>query len=133
MRNTIGVPVQADGKQLALFIRQDPEKQFGELRIFFAMILIFTSIISILLVLISGRYIVKPVVKLTNATKKIRKGNYDVAFEVRRKDEIGQLADSFTKMASELKNLKLPVKNLSPMFLMNYNLRSHPCKALRDF
>lgn len=103
VRNTIGVPVQADGKQLALFIRQDPEKQFGELRIFFAMILIFTSIISILLVLISGRYIVKPVVKLTNATKKIRKGNYDVAFEVRRKDEIGQLADSFTKMASELK------------------------------
>ncbi|MBC8862876.1 sensor histidine kinase, partial [Escherichia coli] len=68
VRNTIGVPVQADGKQLALFIRQDPEKQFGELRIFFAMILIFTSIISILLVLISGRYIVKPVVKLTNAT-----------------------------------------------------------------
>ncbi|MCH3069815.1 HAMP domain-containing protein, partial [Listeria monocytogenes] len=41
-------------------------------------------------------------VKLTNATKKIRKGNYDVAFEVRRMDEIGQLADSFTKMASEL-------------------------------
>lgn len=102
VRNTIGVPVQADGKQLALFIRQDPEQQFGELRIFFAMILIFTSIISILFVLISGRYIVNPVVKLTNATKKIRKGNYDVSLEVRRKDEIGQLADSFAKMASEL-------------------------------
>ncbi|EAE6209402.1 HAMP domain-containing histidine kinase [Listeria innocua] len=102
VRNTIGVPVKADGEQLALFIRQDPEQQFGELRIFFAMILVFTSIISILFVLISGRYIVKPVVKLTNATKKIRRGNYDVALEVRRKDEIGQLADSFAKMASEL-------------------------------
>lgn len=102
VRNTIGVPVKADGEQLALFIRQDPEQQFGELRIFFAMILVFTSIISILFVLISGRYIVKPVVKLTNATKKIRRGNYDVGLEVRRKDEIGQLADSFAKMASEL-------------------------------
>ncbi|MBC1409091.1 sensor histidine kinase [Listeria innocua] len=102
VRNTIGVPVKVDGEQLALFIRQDPEQQFGELRIFFAMILIFTSIISILFVLISGRYIVKPVVKLTLATKKIRRGNYDVALEVRRKDEIGQLADSFAKMASEL-------------------------------
>ncbi|EFR92795.1 HAMP domain-containing histidine kinase [Listeria innocua] len=102
VRNTIGVPVKADGEQLALFIRQDPEQQFGELRIFFAMILIFTSIISTLFVLISGRYIVKPVVKLTNATKKIRRGNYDVGLEVRRKDEIGQLADSFAKMASEL-------------------------------
>lgn len=102
VRNTIGVPVKADGEQLALFIRQDPEQQFVELRIFFAMILVFTSIISILFVLISGRYIVKPVVKLTNATKKIRRGNYDVALEVRRKDEIGQLADSFAKMASEL-------------------------------
>ncbi|MBC1904182.1 HAMP domain-containing histidine kinase [Listeria innocua] len=102
VRNTIGVPVKVDGEQLALFIRQDPEQQFGELRIFFAMILVFTSIISILFVLISGRYIVKPVVKLTNATKKIRRGNYDVALEVRRKDEIGQLADSFAKMASEL-------------------------------
>ncbi|EAF5658717.1 sensor histidine kinase [Listeria innocua] len=102
VRNTIGVPVKADGEQLALFIRQDPEQQFGELRIFFAMILIFTSIISTLFVLISGRYIVKPVVKLTHATKKIRRGNYDVGLEVRRKDEIGQLADSFAKMASEL-------------------------------
>lgn len=102
VRNTIGVPVKVDGEQQALFIRQDPEQQFGELRIFFAMILIFTSIISILFVLISGRYIVKPVVKLTHATKKIRRGNYDVALEVRRKDEIGQLADSFAKMASEL-------------------------------
>lgn len=66
------------------------------------MILTFTSIISILLVLISGRYIVSPIIKLTNATKKIRKGNYDVALQVRRKDEIGQLAASFSKMASEL-------------------------------
>ncbi|MBC1481714.1 sensor histidine kinase [Listeria seeligeri] len=102
IQNTIGVPVKVDGKTEALFIRQDPEQQFGELRIFFAMILVFTSIISILLVLISGRYIVNPIVKLTNATKQIRKGNYDVALEVKRKDEIGQLADSFAKMTGEL-------------------------------
>lgn len=102
VRNTIGVPVESDGKTMALFLRQDPERQFGELRIFFAMILTFTSIISILLVLISGRYIVNPIVKLTNATKQIRKGNYDVGLQVRRKDEIGQLADSFAKMAGEL-------------------------------
>ncbi|PZG44403.1 sensor histidine kinase [Listeria ivanovii] len=102
LHNTIGVPVETNGKTEALFIRQDPEQQFGELRIFFAMILIFTSIISILFVLISGRYIVNPIVKLTNATKQIRKGNYDVSLEVRRKDEIGQLADSFAKMTGEL-------------------------------
>ncbi|MBC1904900.1 HAMP domain-containing protein [Listeria booriae] len=102
IQNTIGVPIETDGKTMALFLRQDPEQQFGELRIFFAMILVFTSLISIILVLISGRYIVRPIVKLTNATKKIRKGNYDVALEVKRKDEIGQLADSFTKMAGEL-------------------------------
>lgn len=102
VRNTIGVPVETDGKTMALFLRQDPERQFGELRIFFAMILIFTSVISILFVLISGRYIVNPIVKLTNATKQIRKGNYDVGLQVRRKDEIGQLADSFAKMAGEL-------------------------------
>ncbi|AQY50411.1 putative two-component sensor histidine kinase [Listeria weihenstephanensis FSL R9-0317] len=102
IRNTIGVPVTNDGETQALFVRQDPEQQFGELRIFFAMILVFTSIISILLVLISGRYIVHPIVKLTNATKKIRKGNYDVGLQVRRKDEIGQLADSFSIMVKEL-------------------------------
>ncbi|MBC6299243.1 sensor histidine kinase [Listeria booriae] len=102
IENTIGVPIETDGKTMALFLRQDPEQQFGELRIFFAMILVFTSLISIILVLISGRYIVRPIVKLTNATKKIRKGNYDVVLEVKRKDEIGQLADSFTKMAGEL-------------------------------
>lgn len=34
--------------------------------------------------------------------KKIRKGNYDVGLQVRRKDEIGQLADSFSIMVKEL-------------------------------
>lgn len=53
------------------------------------MIFIFIFIISILLVFISGRYIVKFVVKLMNVMKKICKGNYDVVFEVWCKDEIG--------------------------------------------
>ena len=48
----------------------------------------------------------KPIAKLEEATKQIAQGNLDARIELKRKDELGALAESFNSMASELKNLK---------------------------
>ncbi|GIN85854.1 two-component sensor histidine kinase [Heyndrickxia sporothermodurans] len=104
--NTIGVPVTVNGSPTALFIRPNLEVQFGEMRIFFAFLLLLTILLSILFVVVSTRYIVKPIVKLTEATKKISKGNYNIELNVHRRDEIGKLANYFSKMTKSIEQLE---------------------------
>lgn len=98
VRNTVGVEVEG----YALFIRPSQEDQFGELRIFIAMIALFTGIISVIAVFIMTRFIVKPVRMLTKATKAFSKGETTITLPTKRQDEIGQLARSFEEMTTEL-------------------------------
>src|SRR5699024_7800478 len=55
-----------------------------------------------LFVLISTTLIVKPIKQLTKATQKIAGGNYHIKLHVNRRDEIGRLAQDFTKMSTRL-------------------------------
>lgn len=105
IRNSIGIPLQVDGKPMALFVRPNVEKQFGEMRIVLAMLLGLTFVFSILLIFVLTRYIVGPIRKLTKATKKIASGSYNIELDVKRSDEIGQLALDFSSMANALKKL----------------------------
>jgi PAS domain S-box-containing protein len=50
-----------------------------------------------------SRFITRPITKLGNAVAEIARGDLDVKVEVTSKDEIGQLSESFNKMAMELK------------------------------
>lgn len=106
LRNSIGVPVHINGQTYALFMRPDLKKQFGEIHILLAVLLLSTIFLSMILVVISTRYIVRPVERLTRATQKIAEGRYDIALNVKRRDEIGMLARSFTVMSSSLKRLE---------------------------
>ncbi|KQO10763.1 sensor histidine kinase [Paenibacillus sp. Leaf72] len=106
LSNTVGVPLQLDGKQYALFIRPDVILQFGELRSFFAMIGLLTVAFSLLCFLLSTRYLVKPVTRLTEATKRIAQGHYALSLNTNRRDEIGQLAAHFTTMSQELERVE---------------------------
>jgi len=103
--NSIGIPIQHDDKQYALFIRPDIQQQLGEMRIFFAVLLCLMVGLSIILIAIAARFIVRPIQLFTSATKKIANGEYEVALPEYRKDEIGTLAVSFRKMAKSLKDL----------------------------
>ncbi|HLS20341.1 MAG TPA: HAMP domain-containing sensor histidine kinase [Bacillota bacterium] len=104
--NTVGVPIQVDGKTHALFLRQDTVQQFGEMRIFLAYLLLFTVIISFVSIILSTRYLVKPIKDLSLATQKIAGGNYHVKLNVQRQDEIGRLAQDFTRMSSSLARIE---------------------------
>ncbi|WP_174615461.1 sensor histidine kinase [Virgibacillus ihumii] len=102
LKNTIGLPVKANGTQYALFVRPFTTQQFGEMRIFLAVLLVLVLLFSFLLILISTRFIVKPVERLTDATRKIAAGNYHVKLNVNRRDEIGRLASDFSQMSNNL-------------------------------
>ncbi|WP_459502589.1 sensor histidine kinase [Bacillus sp. C1] len=103
--NSVGVPVKNDDKQYALFLRPDIEQQFGEMRIFLAVLLGFIIILSIIFITIAAGYFVRPVRTFTKATQKIANGEYDIELEEGRKDEIGTLSTSFKKMTKSIKEL----------------------------
>jgi signal transduction histidine kinase len=105
LQNSVGVPIQVKGKPYALFVRPNLEQQIGGVRILVAFLLGFTFLFSIIFIIIFSQYIVKPVKKLTEATKQIVKGNFESAMDVSRQDEIGELARDFTYMAQSLKQL----------------------------
>ncbi|MBW2654673.1 MAG: diguanylate cyclase, partial [Deltaproteobacteria bacterium] len=66
--------------------------------------LISTAIILILGLVsyLFGRKIAKPLLILDKATKKIGKGDFEYRIELKQKDEFGNLAHSFNKMADRL-------------------------------
>ncbi len=102
LSNTIGVRVQMGGHTYALFMRPDAEVQFGELRIFFAVLLAVSILFSLWFVVVAVLHVVKPITRLTAATQRISSGRYDIRLNTRRRDEIGQLASHFMIMSREL-------------------------------
>ncbi|MBS4219685.1 HAMP domain-containing histidine kinase [Bacillus sp. FJAT-49711] len=105
VKNSIGVPIKVNGGLEALFVRPNVEKQFGEMRIVFSLILGLTFFISMLLIVIFATFLVRPIKKLTKATRKIASGNFDFTFDSQRSDEIGALAKDFERMAKSLQKV----------------------------
>ncbi len=98
----VGLPFIVEGQPYALFVEAD----FGEFKQFLSQLfrnqLFIVMLFGGLFILISARYIVRPIQKLTRATRKMAKGEFDLRLSTRRKDEIGQLTESFNHMAHEL-------------------------------
>ncbi|MEA5508823.1 histidine kinase dimerization/phospho-acceptor domain-containing protein [Crocosphaera sp. UHCC 0190] len=71
-------------------------------------------IISILIGIVISRWLIEPISKLNNAAKNIAQGQWNNTVEIKRNDELGELANSFNLMASQLKesfeNLEMKVK-----------------------
>ncbi|GED71982.1 two-component sensor histidine kinase [Brevibacillus reuszeri] len=105
LQNSIGMPLEANSKKYALFVRPSIEQQFGEVHILFAFLLAATFLLCMVLILIFTRYLVKPIRTLTKATKKLAEGQYDIPLDISRRDEIGDLAVNFTQMTQSLKQL----------------------------
>ncbi|MGG2092161.1 HAMP domain-containing sensor histidine kinase [Bacillus sp. S13(2024)] len=101
----VGVPFQENGEHYAIFLtieRNQFEDQFmNVIHIMYVIILFFGS----LLIIIAARYVVSPLVRLTEATKKMAQGNFTIVLPTKRKDEIGALSASFNEMAKELGKL----------------------------
>lgn len=68
--------------------------------------LIYGIIIGLALVLIVTSHIIRPIRKITEATKKIASGDFTTTVDINRNDEIGKLADNFNIMVKELNSIE---------------------------
>ncbi|MHC0038360.1 HAMP domain-containing sensor histidine kinase [Pseudoneobacillus sp. C159] len=105
LENSIGVPLQHNGKTFALFIRPDIKFLFSEMHVLFGWIMVLSFTLTMVMVIINTNYLVKPISNLTRATKLLSKGNYKVKLNTKRRDELGELSHSFLKMAKELEQI----------------------------
>lgn len=73
---------------------------------FYTMVItIITIIAAIFVAIIFTSSIAKPISKLRSLMKKTEEGNFDVHFNSKYSDEIGELGDSFNNMIEEIKKL----------------------------
>lgn len=93
--------------EAVMFIR--PHVNDSQMKVYKSIVrntlLLFVCLGSVLIVVAAGM-VVRPIKKLTKATKEVAKGNFDVEIKTKSMDEVGQLTLNFNKMARELKNIE---------------------------
>ncbi|WP_342744968.1 HAMP domain-containing sensor histidine kinase [Oceanobacillus timonensis] len=103
LKNAIGVPVTYQDTSYALFIRPDIKLLFNEIHLLLGVLFVLTIVLSILFVLFSTNYLVKPISRLSRATKQLATGDFQAnTLNTKRKDELGELSTSFTQMAQQI-------------------------------
>ncbi|MBO9604818.1 MAG: HAMP domain-containing protein [Paenibacillaceae bacterium] len=131
----IGLPFRHQARPYALFLLSSSKNE-GTILSLFLTVLLFALLIGSLCILLAAGYLVKPLKALTKATKRLAKGDFDVAVRVKRKDEIGALAQSFNEMAFELKQVETMrrdfVSNVSHELQSPLTSISGFAKAIKD-
>lgn len=102
LKNSIGVPVEVNGENHALFVRPDIKLLFQELRLLFGGLAVGIILLSFIGMLLVARLLIQPITKLTEATEKMGTETFDVPLSIHRKDEIGRLADQFVTMRNRV-------------------------------
>jgi len=98
----VGLPFVMDGEPYALFIKLDFGHLGKTIAGLFKTQMLLVLFCGSLLIVLSVRYIVRPIQHLTRATRKMTKGDFSIHLRTNRKDEIGQLTTSVNQMAHEL-------------------------------
>src|SRR5699024_4371067 len=62
--------------------------------------------LTIMTIIILSRFITSPLIKMKEATEQLSKGKNTVQLHTERKDELGELANSITKLSNDLEEMK---------------------------
>lgn len=86
--------------------REEIEKILVNTRKSIAILVMNTILISAITMGITTQKIVKPIQKITEATKKVASGNFKVKLETKREDEVGELTRNFNNMVIDLSSIE---------------------------
>lgn len=103
--NFLGMPIKTETGTKAMFI--EPLAPTSSFLITWVLnFLAYSLIAGSLLILIAAMFLIRPIKKLTKATKRIAAGDFNVKLNIKQKGELGTLARSFEEMMRELKQLE---------------------------
>ncbi len=104
IKNTVGTKIEVEGEEYALFLRSNNTSFFTEFHLIIFGFIFAVFISSIIGILLLSRRLTRSISELTSATQEIANHNFNYPLMINRKDEIGQLADSFRMMQQKLAN-----------------------------
>lgn len=108
---TVTTPIKYNGEiEGATVISVFIDSIFEDIQDLKKQLIIISFIAGILAVMLSfymGNKLSKPIEKLTKASEQIRRGKLDVRVDIKRKDEIGKLAESFNQMTTDIYNIDI--------------------------
>jgi NtrC-family two-component system sensor histidine kinase KinB len=70
------------------------------------LMLLAATVVAAGLLFLTGKWILRPITRLTDSAREIRKGNLDLVVPAGSGDEIGQLSDAFNEMAAGLREFR---------------------------
>ena len=70
------------------------------------MMLLAATVVAAGFLFFTGKWILRPITRLTNSAKEIRKGNLDLVLPGGSRDEIGQLSEAFNEMTASLREFR---------------------------
>lgn len=82
----------------------DPTTSIQSHKFVFGVLIAIVIIIFFIALIVMHHYL-SPIIQLSNGVNEIRKGNLDNKIPVKSKDELGQLADAFNKMTTDIKQM----------------------------
>jgi len=96
------VPFTYENKSYALFIRPDIRLLFSEVHTLLGGLMLAMIVLSLLAMLLFAKALIRPITKLTAATRQLAHEKFDTVLDIDRNDELGQLATSFNIMTEKL-------------------------------
>jgi signal transduction histidine kinase len=102
IRNSMGLPLRIDNEPYALFVKPDSNMMFSDIHMILAGFIVAVSLVSLAGVIILTKRLIHPISELSKATKAITNGNFTYSLQIRRKDELGLLAENFLQMQRQL-------------------------------
>jgi signal transduction histidine kinase len=70
------------------------------------LMLLAATVVAAAFLFLTGKWILRPITRLTDSAREIRKGNLDLVVPAGSGDEIGQLARAFDEMAASLREFR---------------------------
>jgi len=104
--NLLGLPLKTEMGMKAMFVEQltAPTASFNIK--WLSSFVAYSLIAGSLLILVASIFLVRPINKLTRATRQIAAGDFNVELNIKQKGEIGTLARSFEEMMHDLQQLE---------------------------
>ncbi|WP_211746174.1 HAMP domain-containing sensor histidine kinase [Paenibacillus sp. Marseille-Q4541] len=102
----LGLPMQTEKGAKAMFVEAVAPSSSTFLIKWIINFLTYSLIAGSLLILVAAMFLIRPIKKLTQATRRIAAGDFNVKLNIKQKGELGTLARSFEDMMYDLQQLE---------------------------
>ncbi|PPQ53018.1 two-component sensor histidine kinase [Paenibacillus peoriae] len=104
--NLLGLRLKTEMGMRAMFVEplMYPSASFAQKWLF--TFLTYSLVTGSLLILVASIFLVRPIKKLTKATRRVAVGDFNVKLNIKQKGELGTLARSFEEMMHDLQQLE---------------------------